>query len=394
MSTQPPLPNDLNDRTRQQARAELRDRVTQSLTEQGFKVNGSRIIPADVSSKDAVRSLHEQAVRHAVERSRPGLERREADLLNWIASGDEINPQQLAPRLVEVQPRTTEELLFRWVRLHWSIPVSAGYGRRLRFLVVDDLTQKLIGIIGLGDPVFAMKARDQAVGWTVEQRRRRLRHVMDAFVLGAVPPYSSLRCGKLVALLAASNEVRSAFARKYGRKVPLIADDSETARLAMVTTTSAFGRSSLYNRLKFDDQPVYRRVGFTAGFGDFQFMNGLYADLHNYADTYLTPTAKHPAWGTGFRNRRELVRLVLSDLDLPTDWQHHGVKREAFIVPTASNTEQFLRGDAQRLRYWDRPASALSDFFVTRWYAPRGRSTSDYRGFDHREYALWQDTAL
>lgn len=385
----PPGQREGRDSARSKARAALRENVTQSLRDQGFDVTDSRIVPADLSSKDAIRALHEQAVQHAVERARPGLERHEPVLLDWIARGDEIDPERLSPRLVEVQPRSEEELVFRWVRLHWSIPVSAGYGRRLRFLVVDEVSGKLIGIIGLGDPVFAMKARDQAIGWSIEQRRKRLRHVMDAFVLGAVPPYSFLRCGKLVALLAASNEVRDAFARKYGRKTPLIATRTESARLAMITTTSALGRSSLYNRLKFGNERVYRAVGFTAGFGDFQFMNGLYADLRDYAEQHLTPTAKHPAWGHGFRNRRELVRLVLRDLELSTDWQHHGVERQVFLVPTAANSERFLRGDAQRLRYWDRPASALSEFFLARWYAPRARSSNDYRDFAPGNYRLW-----
>jgi hypothetical protein len=38
---------------------------------------------------------------------------------------------------------------------------------------------------------------------------------MDAFVLGAVPPYRFLLCGKLVAMLAASDTVSDAFKRKY-----------------------------------------------------------------------------------------------------------------------------------------------------------------------------------
>jgi hypothetical protein len=63
--------------------------------------------------------------------------------------------------------------------------------------------------------VFSVKARDEWVGWTVEKRRERLKHVMDAFILGAVPPYSYLLGGKLVAMLAASNEVRQAFREKY-----------------------------------------------------------------------------------------------------------------------------------------------------------------------------------
>jgi hypothetical protein len=68
---------------------------------------------------------------------------------------------------------------------------------------------------------------------------------MDAFVLGAVPPYSSLLGGKLVAMLAASNEVRSAFKKKYSNQRSLIRRKKLDGRLALLITTSALGRSSL-----------------------------------------------------------------------------------------------------------------------------------------------------
>ena len=325
------------------------------------------------------------------ERSRQGLERHEDRLLAWIASGDELNPEAASPELVEVQPGTTEELLFRWARLHWSIPVSAGYGRRLRFLVLDGANRKLIGIIGLADPVFALGPRDRAIGWSQEDRRQRLRHVMDAFVLGAVPPYSSLRFGKLVALLVASNEVRTAFSRKYRNKSSLIGGRSDSARLAMITTTSALGRSSIYNRLRFEGETAYQRTGYTVGSGDFQFFNGVYEDLRDYAGRYLVATAKHARWGNGFRNRRELVRKVLGDIGLSVDWQYHGVRREVFLVHTAINSAAFLRGENQRLRYWNRPADALFKHFRERWLFPRLREFHGYRDFDPMSYALWPD---
>ena len=325
------------------------------------------------------------------ERSRQGLERHEDRLLAWIASGDELDPEAASPELVEVQPGTTEELLFRWARLHWSIPVSAGYGRRLRFLVLDGANRKLIGIIGLADPVFALGPRDRAIGWSREDRRQRLRHVMDAFVLGAVPPYSSLRFGKLVALLVASNEVRSAFSRKYRNKSSLIGGRSDSARLAMITTTSALGRSSIYNRLRFEGETAYQRTGYTVGSGDFQFFNGVYGDLRDYADRYLVATAKHARWANGFRNRRELVRKVLGDIGLSVDWQYHGVRREVFLVHTAVNSAAFLRGENQRLRYWNRPASALFRHFRERWLFPRLREFRGYQDFDPRSYVLWPD---
>lgn len=382
---------DIPDEARDEARRVLRRRVGASLKAQGFDVNDRRIVPRDSSSKEAIRSLHADAVKHMRERSRPGLEQHEDGLLTWIASGDELNTEAASPELVEVQPGTVEELLFRWARLHWSIPVSAGYGRRIRFLVLDGANGKLIGIIGLADPVFALGPRDRAIGWSQEDRRQRLRHVMDAFVLGAVPPYSSLRFGKLVALLAASNEVRTAFARKYRNRASLIGGRSDSARLAMLTTTSALGRSSLYNRLRFEAETVYRPAGYTVGSGDFQFFNGVYDDLRHYADQYLTATAKHVRWGSGFRNRRELVRKVLGDIGLSVDWQYHGVRREVFLIHTARNSAAFLRGENQRLRYWNRPAGALFKFFRERWLLPRLREFRGYRDFDPKSYALWPD---
>ena len=378
------------DRARERARQRLRRHIRESLQKQGFTIDEGGLSPANPSSKDAIRALHADAVTHLRQRSRAGLERREDELLTWIASGDDLKPHAVSPQLVEVQSRTIEELVFRWVRLHWSIPVSAGYGRRVRFLVLDRSNQKLIGIIGLSDPIFALGARDQAIGWSREDRHKRLRHVMDAFVLGAVPPYNSLRFGKLVALLTASNEVRAAFGRKYRNKKSLIGGRSDSARLAMVTTTSALGRSSLYNRLRFAGETVYQATGYTAGSGDFQFLNGVYHDLQEYGARYLVATAKHARWGSGFRNRRELVRKVLGDIGLSLDWQYHGVQRQVFLVPTARNSKGFLRGEAERLQYWDRPAEALAQYFRERWFLPRLRSFDAYRDYDRTSYALWR----
>jgi hypothetical protein len=103
--------------------------------------------------------------------------------------------------------------LFRLATLTWSVPVSEGYGRRMRFLVWDDSIGRLMGVIALCDPVFNRNVRDSAIGWGVEDRKDRLVNVMDAYVLGALPPYNSLLCGKLVACLVRTEEVRDCFAR-------------------------------------------------------------------------------------------------------------------------------------------------------------------------------------
>ncbi len=136
--------------------ADLRDRIIRSLRAQGFRVRNGAILPPTNLSKERIRELHETAVEHRTERARDGLFRKEKELLRHVASGSEVVPSRICPRLVEVLPESDEELLFRYASLHWSIPVSSGYGRRLRFLVVDEHNGKLIGLIGLGDPVYAL----------------------------------------------------------------------------------------------------------------------------------------------------------------------------------------------------------------------------------------------
>ena len=201
----------------------LKSMVLRSLAEQGFRVRGSQLLPPSDQSKENLRQLHQTAVSHKLAKSKRGLIRYQEDLIQSIASGPDVIPEEIRPVLVEVQSKSREELLFRYATLHWSIPVSSGYGRRLRFLVMDSQNDKLIGVIGLGDPIFNLGMRDRWIGWTKEDRKERLHQVSWTLSCWALlPPYSHLLCGKLVAMLAASNEVREAFYSKYAGNFSVI----------------------------------------------------------------------------------------------------------------------------------------------------------------------------
>jgi hypothetical protein len=56
--------------------------------------------------------------------------------LEHFASGSEIEPRLIDQVVVAVRAGAEAEL-FRYATLDWSVPVSAGYGRRNRFLVFD-----------------------------------------------------------------------------------------------------------------------------------------------------------------------------------------------------------------------------------------------------------------
>lgn len=367
----------------------LRARICASLRSQGFEFDGKMIARPDAKDKDKLRSLHKMAVERNIQRSRGGLERHEDELLSYIASGADVFPEKISPRIELVKSNSKDELLFRYARLHWSIPVSAGYGRRLRFNVFDDANGKLIGIFGLGDPIFGLKPRDRWVGWTQDERKNRLQCVMDLFVLGAVPPYSSLLCGKLIALLSTSASVSEAFQERYAGRISRISRNPLDGRLALLTTTSALGKSSLYRRLRYAEDTVFESVGYTRGSGEFHFSNGVYDDLRKFALENCDATAKNPSWGAGFRNRRELVRKTLPLLGLSKQLFYHGVEREIFVAPLASNSRSFLRGEHDKLNPFCRSSEELFEWFRDRWLLPRSRRDKSYRTFKRDDYRLW-----
>ncbi|AEJ44340.1 Druantia anti-phage system protein DruA [Alicyclobacillus acidocaldarius] len=365
----------------------LRRKILDVLRRQGFYWDGRRLYFC-ASDKNALRALHAKACAYNIERAKRNLQRHEDELLGWIANGNEINPAIITPTLIEVKPDTVEELLFRYVRLHWSIPVSAGYGRRLRFLVWDAAHDRLIGIFGLCDPVFALADRDQWIGWSKEQRRLRLANVMDAFVLGAVPPYNHLLGGKLVALAVVSNEVREVFERRYANRITRISKKL-TGPLVLVTTTSALGKSSIYNRVKYRDLLVMHSVGFTSGSGEFPYINGLYKEIITIVEQTYAPTAKHKDWGSGFRNRREVILKALKILELPQTLIYHGVAREIFVAPLAKNAPEFLRGETDVIDFFDFPFSDLASWWKERWALPRASRDNRFQLFRKETWRLW-----
>jgi hypothetical protein len=378
----------------------LRTRVLDHVRAQGFKITSGRIVAPIELNKDRLRALHAGAVADQRERARPALERHEGRFITRLIRGTDLDPRKIRPRLVLVTDRTSfDALAWRWCAAHWSIPVSGGYGRRLRFLIQDEgHDNKLIGLIGLGDPVFALGCRDSTIGWDRNIRKERLVNVMDAFVLGAVPPYDRLLGGKLAALLAGSEEVREAFDYRYGHRKTQISDRDPNAKLALVTTSSALGRSSVYNRItRPDGNLALRAVGYTAGTGDFHLSGSIYDELASFASAIKPPgtgTERHPRWrGKSFRNRREVIHRALEGLGLDSRaLRIHGVRRQVFLYPLAANSYPWLRGEERHLDWHPGEVDDLSRWWRQRWAIPRSEREETWLNFEPNEWFLYKET--
>jgi hypothetical protein len=375
----------------------FRTRVLNHIRSQGFKVTSGRIVTPIELDKDRLRALHAAAVDAQRERARPALEPLERRFIARLIRGADLDPRRIRPRLVRITDRRSfDGLTWRWCAMHWSIPVSGGYGRRLRFLIEDEgHDNKLIGLIGLGDPVFALGCRDSIIGWDRHVRKESLTNVMDAFVLGAVPPYDRLLAGKLAALLAGSEEVREAFELIYGHRKTQISARDPGAKLALVTTSSALGRSSVYNRItRPDGSLALYAAGYTSGTGDFHLSGSIYKELASFASA-ITPvgtgTERHPRWrGESFRNRREVIHRALEGLGLDSRaLRIHGVRRQVFLYPLADNSYAWLRGDEHHLNWYPGEVDALARWWRRRWAIPRSERDQRWLSFEPFEWLLY-----
>ena len=365
----------------------LKKAVHQHLLGLGFSKNCDGYFVDAELTKQKIRELHSVQRREILRKNLPFIQAHGTELTDYFAMGSQVNPYLIEPQLVEVIPGSVEARLFRFACLLWSIPVSQGFGRRLRFLVRDRQNGCLIGVFALGDPVFNLAARDDWVGWTYIDRRERLVHVMDAYVVGAVPPYSQLIAGKLVAALIASAEVQKAYNRKYIGRKAVISKKENRARLVLLTTTSALGRSSIYNRLSLPKCPQFHKIGMTKGFGHFHLSGPIFKLLREYLESIGHPYASGHKFGMGPNWKIRVARTALEKIGIDGKAiLNHGIEREVYAIPVATNWQKVLLGQHKKVQSCVVSTAEISKFCLRRWIIPRADRDNRYMNFERNRF--------
>ena len=129
--------------------------------------------------------------RFVAEMERKGIDRLLADgpelaaRLGAAAASELPLEEALRPSLHAVDSKSRDETtglrlmdIWRYMRLHWSIPYQSTPGRNLFYLVRDDAgpNRPIIGIAALGNAVLGLTTRDEALGLTAEALRQRFEH--------------------------------------------------------------------------------------------------------------------------------------------------------------------------------------------------------------------------
>ncbi|UYA57660.1 iron-binding protein [Synechococcus phage S-CREM1] len=123
-------------------------------------------------------------------------------------------------------------------------------GRTLKWIVVEETTKKIIGVVRFGSPTINSKPRNEYFGEVLPLSTINQNFVMGFNIVPTQPFGYNYLGGKLLALLASSNELKRQF------------DDKYKTDLKYFETTSLYGTTkgvSMYDGLK----PYIRHIGDT-----------------------------------------------------------------------------------------------------------------------------------
>lgn len=291
-----------------------------------------------------------------------------------LANGFDVIESKIDP-IIEVCKTKDQHSLFKILRYYWSSPYSDYVGRRIKFLIRDRAlpNKPIIGIAALGSPIIHIPERDEFIGWDKNTRTKNLVYTMDAFIVGALPPYNYLLGGKLISFLLASNEVRKIYREKYKDRLTII-NKRVANSLVGIFTTSLYGKSSQYNRLKFRDNLLYQEIGHTKGYGTLHLSDETIHEMLKFLKSKNIEI--NHRFGDGPSWVMRVIRTAGNLLGFNSDFLlKHSFKRNIYFVPLAKNFREVLNNKAKRPKYYNYTKKELVEYWRERWLKNRKMQT-------------------
>jgi hypothetical protein len=371
--------NKSNELSRCSASAAPAAKVDEDKLKRAIKTATNRVRRAVKSNdKAALKALHLRAKAADSLTDYENLRSLFSRLRRYFPQPARIEPSRITPCLIPVTPSSLEEKLFKVARGYWSMPYSKGYGRRMRFVVMDTYHEALIGIIGLQSPSADLACRDQYLGVPREQKLSIVNNTLDAYTVGATPAYAPLLAGKLVAGFLCSPRIRQEYWRTYGHRETTQLKQRIPQPLLAITTASAFGRSSIYNRLRDAERTLAKPLGYTQGFGTLHL-----EEVYPMMVEWLIQAKKYvPAgFGNGPKVRWQNICNTLVGLRLPMEHLSHGIQREVFLFELVNNLLDVCRDGAtpDPIAFDD---DSWGRHWLDRWALPRAQRYPDWYEFD------------
>jgi hypothetical protein len=333
------------------------------------------LVQKGISLKEHRQQVCDALLPHRLEilvSSRAWIERAEGWIRDYMTCGAEIDIVRISPYL-ELCVTQRQHDTWRYFRLWSVIPYNRGCGRLLRYLLRDagQPGHPVMGVASLMSPILICQPRDEWIGWEYprdkELKRKKLLSCMDLSVCMAVSPYNLLTAGKMAALAMVSKQIQQDYADKYRDHVTPTGMSEN--RLALVTTTSLYGSSVQYNRVRVNGRLTYKMVGYTEGYGNAHLTEREFADMEQYLRQIGKPIPK--GWGTGRSYRLRVYTAYYRERHGLPQAPNHRQPRSVYVAPLGKRTREFLRGKTDDFEPFDYELDHLAIAWKQKWLSRR-----------------------
>jgi hypothetical protein len=368
-------------------REALKEMVVDFIQKQGFTL--APYPTPNGTEKELFRKIHEQKRIEQLKLHRKFLLSSFKTAKSFSSNLSSLRPDEIELDLIEVKPNSLESRLFFWWNLvWWSLPFDKPIGRQMKFMLWDKAHDAPFGLVGLQSPPLRSGVRDKFLGLSGSETDYWVNQSMYAQRVGALPPYNELLGGKMVALSLVSNEIRDRYQEKYANSKTLLRKRELPSSLLFVTTSSAYGKSSMYDRLYYGGKRISHFIGFTSGSGTFHISESLYRELLRFLEENGGNVKL--GYGTGSSRKLRLVDKAFRMLGLPK-FTFHGIKRGYYFFPNVANVQGVLHQNEKPI-WFDRPFKSLFEHWRQRWAVPRSARTSKWENFDPQ--AFFEETKV
>lgn len=219
---------------------------------------------------------------------------------NRIWYGNLEDLKNIKPTLIFIN--SDKDLMDIWNYYKYSVSSlkltknSHLVGRQLYFLLADKNTEKYLGLISLTSDYLYLSDRDDFISWSKEQMidEKKLNYILNLSTCVPLQPFGfNFTGGKLLTKLVFSQEIQDIFRNKYNH--PLLG----------ITTTSLYGKSIQYDRLK-----EIKLIGYTKGNSVYKYST----EFLNLCKKYLLKYHK-----IILHNKLHIISKTLEKLELPKD---------------------------------------------------------------------------
>ena len=218
-------------------------------------------------------------------------------------------------------------------------------GRQIYLFVADEITNKYLGIISLSSDYLNLSDRDDFIGWTKDQKinEHKLNYIMNISTCVPLQPFGfNFAGGKLLTKLVFSEEIQNIFKEKYNH--PLLG----------ITTTSLYGKSIQYDRLK-----EIKLIGYTKGNSVYKFPQEFVQECKKYLKDY---------YNISLNKKLYTISTTLQKLELPRDEFMKDIPKGIYFGFVYPDSKDYLCNKIDKIK--DYKLKSINEIFndwLNRW---------------------------